>query len=112
MGCLELILSSYVKGVFMANKLESLSFRKLWRASKCLELIHVDLCGPMQTKTLVGSRYFLLFTDDFSRMSRVYFLESKSRLLKGFKSSKPWWRSYRNGAISKLFARDRGGEFL
>ena len=31
---------------------------KAWRASNCLELIHADLCSPMQTKSLGGSRYF------------------------------------------------------
>jgi len=49
-----------------------------WRASKCLELIHADLCGSVQTKSLGGSRYFLLFTNDYSQMSWVYFLENKS----------------------------------
>lgn len=48
---------------------KSFPIGKAWRASKCLELIHADLCGPMQTKSLGGSCYFLLFTDDYSRMS-------------------------------------------
>ncbi|XP_049358800.1 uncharacterized protein LOC125823464 [Solanum verrucosum] len=42
---------------------------KSWRASVCLELVHADLCGPMSVESLGGSRYFLLFTDDYSRMS-------------------------------------------
>jgi len=53
---------------------------KALRASKCLELIHADLCGPMQTKFLGGSHYFLLFIDDYSRISWVYFLEYKSEV--------------------------------
>ena len=48
---------------------------KAKRASHCLELIHADLCGPLQTKFLGGSIYFLLFIDDYSRMSWVYFLQ-------------------------------------
>lgn len=31
---------------------------KAWRATTPLELIHVDLCGPMNTKSLGGSKYF------------------------------------------------------
>ena len=48
------------------------------RASCSLEIVHADLCGPMQTKSFGGSKYFLLFTDDFTRMSWVYFLQLKS----------------------------------
>jgi len=58
---------------------------KAWRALKCLELIHADLCGPMHTTSFGGSRYFLLFTDDYSRMSWVYFLENKSETFQKFK---------------------------
>lgn len=51
---------------------------KSWRASICLELVHADLCGPMSIESLGGSRYFLLFIDDYSRMSWIYFLKFKS----------------------------------
>jgi hypothetical protein len=47
------------------------------RATQLLELVHTDLCGPMDTSSLVGSMYFLLFIDDFSRMNWVYFLQTK-----------------------------------
>ncbi|KZV18661.1 hypothetical protein F511_40615 [Dorcoceras hygrometricum] len=49
-----------------------------WRATEPLELVHADLCGPMRTETLGGSKYFLLFVDDYSKMSWVYFLKFKS----------------------------------
>lgn len=41
------------------------------------ELIHADLCGPFQENSINGSRYFLLFKDDFSRYRTVFFLKSK-----------------------------------
>ena len=47
---------------------KSLPIGKAWRASKYLELIHVDLCEPMQTKSLGGRFYFLIFIDDYSRV--------------------------------------------
>lgn len=46
-----------------------------WRAKKCLELIHADLCGLMNIESFGGSQYFLLFTNDYSRMSWIYFLK-------------------------------------
>jgi hypothetical protein len=48
------------------------------RASKILELVHVDLCGPMQKASLGGSLYFLVIVDDFSRFVWVKFLPHKS----------------------------------
>ena len=47
--------------------------RKSWRASKTLELVHTDLCGPIKTESFSGSLYFLLFTDDYNCISWVYF---------------------------------------
>ena len=44
---------------------------KAWRASKCLELIHADLCGPMNTKSLGGSRYFLLICGEEEKVYRL-----------------------------------------
>ena len=35
-----------------------------WRATECLELVHTDLVGPMQTESLGGSKYFMLLADD------------------------------------------------
>ena len=50
------------------GKMHRLPFPKLSqnRASKCLDLLHTDLCGPMHVESLSGSRYMLTFTDDFS----------------------------------------------
>lgn len=64
-----------------------------WRASKCLELIHDDLCGPMNTESFSGNRYFFLLTDDFSRMSWVYFLKNKSEALRISRNTKHLLRS-------------------
>jgi hypothetical protein len=43
-----------------------------------LELVHSDVCGPMQTRSLGGAYYFLLFIDDCTRYTWVYFLRRKS----------------------------------
>ena len=36
------------------------------RAKQVGQLIHADVCGPMQVTTPGGSRFFTMFTDDFS----------------------------------------------
>lgn len=40
-----------------------------------LKLVHTDLCGPMQTRSLGGAYYFLIFVDDCTRFKWVYFLK-------------------------------------
>ena len=55
------------------------------RANNVNDLVHADLMGPMKTKSLNGSRYVAVFTDDMSRKSFVYFLRSKDEALKKFK---------------------------
>lgn len=49
-------------------------------AGKVGELVHTDVCGPMQEKSFGGARYFVLFKDDFSNFRKVYFLKEKSEV--------------------------------
>ena len=44
------------------------------------ELIHADLCGPMEVESIGGSRYFLLVKDDYSHFRKVFFLKNKSEV--------------------------------
>ncbi|GJV74554.1 RNA-directed DNA polymerase, eukaryota [Tanacetum coccineum] len=41
-----------------------------------LELLHIDLCGPMRVETVNGKRYIVI-VDDYSRYTWVYFLRIK-----------------------------------
>ncbi|GJW63596.1 zinc finger, CCHC-type containing protein [Tanacetum coccineum] len=56
-----------------------------WRASKPLELLHADLCGPITPQSTGGNRYFLLIVDDWCRYMWVYLLKSKDEALAKFK---------------------------
>ncbi|GJT08654.1 integrase, catalytic region, zinc finger, CCHC-type containing protein [Tanacetum coccineum] len=42
-----------------------------------LELLHMDLCGPMRVASINGKKYILVTVDDYSRYTWVYFLHSK-----------------------------------
>ncbi|CAL9012443.1 unnamed protein product [Prunus brigantina] len=83
---------------------------KAWRASQPLELIHSDICGPMQTITLGGNRYFLTFIDDHTRMCWVFFLQHKSQAFNIFKRFKNMVELQSGYQIKKLRS-DRGGEY-
>lgn len=54
------------------------------RASKPLEMIHTDVCGPMPVQSLGGARYCLSFIDDYSRKVYVFVLKSKDEVFDKF----------------------------
>ena len=47
------------------------------RTSRPFELLHSDSCRPMPPSK-AGSRYFILFIDDYTRITYVYFLQRKN----------------------------------
>lgn len=51
------------------GKMTSISFKRKECTSKnILDLVHTDLYDLMSTKSYFGDRYFMLFTDDYSKM--------------------------------------------
>nr|GFA11140.1 retrovirus-related Pol polyprotein from transposon TNT 1-94 [Tanacetum cinerariifolium] len=42
-----------------------------------LQLLHMDLCGPMHVASINGKRYVLVIVDDYSRYTWTHFLMSK-----------------------------------
>nr|GEV02292.1 integrase, catalytic region, zinc finger, CCHC-type, peptidase aspartic, catalytic [Tanacetum cinerariifolium] len=42
-----------------------------------LQLLHMDLCGPMRVASINGKRYVLVIVDDYSRYTWTHFLRSK-----------------------------------
>ena len=82
-----------------------------FRASKPLELVYADICGPITPSTISGGKYFLLIVDDFSRLMWVAILKNKSEAFGAFQKFKTLAESESNGALIKCLRTDRGGEF-
>ena len=40
-----------------------------------LEIVHTNLCGPIEVKIYKGDKYIILFLDDYSRVMIVMFLK-------------------------------------
>lgn len=55
------------------------------RATKPAELMHVDLCGPMQVESLGGARYLCLYVDDYTAMLFAYSIKNKSEFINTLK---------------------------
>ncbi|KAK2972283.1 hypothetical protein RJ640_014341 [Escallonia rubra] len=81
------------------------------RAKAPLELIHTDVCGPIDPASLGKNRYFLLFIDDYSRKTWVYFLKQNSEVFLTFKRFKVLVEK-QSGYQIKAMRSDRGGEFI
>jgi hypothetical protein len=47
------------------------------RAAGILDLIHSDVCGPMSLASLNAFLYYVVFIDDFSRKSWIFFMKTK-----------------------------------
>jgi hypothetical protein len=48
---------------------------------------------PMQTRSLGGAFYFMLFIDDCTRYTWVYFLRRKSDVFSTLRNSETWWKN-------------------
>jgi len=48
------------------------------KATRPLQLIHTDLCGPFDPITWDGNKYFITFLDDYTHYTMVYLLKSKA----------------------------------
>ena len=84
---------------------------KATRASELLGIIHSDVCGPMQTTTFGGAKYFVTFIDDCSRVVTIYLLKQKSEAFEAFKSFEAWATTY-TGKRIKILRSDPGGEYM
>ena len=58
----------------MGKMTKTLFFGTMERATYLLEIIHTNVCGPMNIEARGGYRYFLTFTDDFKQIW-VYLLD-------------------------------------
>ncbi|CAL2249531.1 unnamed protein product [Prunus armeniaca] len=83
---------------------------KAWRAKALLELVHTDVCGPMRTPSLDNNRYFILFIDDYTRMTWVYFLRERTEVFNIFKKFKTHVEK-QSGHYIKALRSDRGKEY-
>ena len=90
---------------------ESVPKRSMWRASRRLQLIHSDICGPISPASNSDKRYILTFIDDHSRKMWVYFLSHKSETFVSFTRFKSLVERETGEALVCL-RTDRGGEYL
>lgn len=81
------------------------------KSNKILELIHLDLMGPMETQSIGHAKYALTMVDDFSREVFIYFIKSKAEVLTIFTKFKSFVEN-QTGEKIKTIRTDNGGEYV
>jgi hypothetical protein len=84
---------------------------KSQRASAPLDLIHSDLMGPFPHPSINKARFVLIFVDDFSCFTWIYFLRKKSEVFQHLKYFKALVETQSEKKI-KVLRTDNWGEYV
>ena len=81
------------------------------RSDEPLGLVHSDLCGKMNAKSLSGGEYFLTFIDDKTHYVWFYILKHKDEVFPRFLEWKALVERSMNQKL-KVLRTDNGGEYV
>jgi hypothetical protein len=101
-----------VCGECQIGKQTRMSHQKLRHdtTTKVLELLHMDLMGPMQVESLGGKKYAYVVVDDFSRYTWINFIREKSDVFEVFKDLCLKLQREKESQVIKIRS-DHGKEF-
>jgi hypothetical protein len=80
------------------------------KSNGILDLIHSDICGPMIAPSMNGCIYYIIFIDNCSRKTYIYFLKTKDESFKRFQDFKNLVEN-QTGRHIQVFRTDNGKEF-
>src|SRR5271163_673564 len=81
------------------------------QSKEILGRIHSDLCGPMPTPSVRGTKYILTFIDDATRFVTVYAILNKSDTFEHFIKFRTFTEK-QTGKSIKILHSDGGGEYV
>ena len=81
------------------------------KSTDLLNLVHTDVCGPLNIASVGGSVYFVTFIDDFSNYVWVYMLKKKSEVLEKFIEFVAMAENFSGKRLKKL-RNDNRGEYV
>jgi transposase InsO family protein len=74
------------------------------------DLVHSDVWGPAPTPTMGGSRYFVIFIDDYSRFTWIYMMKNRHKLPQIYINFSKMIQTQFSKVI-KVFRRDNAMEY-
>jgi len=89
------------------------AIRKEWEAPLADTFgaeVHADVWGPSPTLSLGGHKYYVTFTNDYSRFTRLEVLRTKDETFGTYKAFTAWAKT-QHGTHIKRLRSDHGGEF-
>lgn len=84
--------------------------KNILMTSRPLELLHMDLFGPIAYLSIGGSKYGLVTIDDYSHFSWVFFLQDKSETQETLKRFLRWAQNEFELDVKNIRS-DNGSEF-
>ena len=98
-----------------AKRVGGKQYRSSFKASETetkepLELVHSDVCGKMNHKSIGGAEYFLTFVDEKTHYILVYPLKTKDEVSERFLKWKALVENF-SGKKLKRLRIDNGGEY-
>lgn len=81
------------------------------KATQPLELLHMDLMGPIKPSAPDGARYLATFLDDYSGFAIVQPIKTKDNVLEAAQRIIPWLQN-QSGYNLKAVRTDNGGEYI
>jgi Integrase core domain. len=76
-----------------------------------LDLIHTDVCGPIQITTPANKRYILTLIDDYSRYTKICLMQYKSEVAGLIKEFIVFCKT-QHQKVPKVIRSDRGREYV
>jgi hypothetical protein len=75
-----------------------------------LDLVHLDVCGPMSVASITRIMYCVSLIDDFFCKIWIYFLKTKDGVFSRFQEFKALFENYKWKKI-KVLRSNNGGEY-
>ena len=81
------------------------------KSGKPFDLVHSDVWGPAPINSYNGYKYFVIFIDDFSKITWLYLLKDKSEVFSQFLDFYKFIENQFEAKL-KIFRSDNGTEFV